>query len=289
MPATHPLRSPGTARPGWMPRDPGILPFLALLGMYGATALLAQVIAPYDAGAQNLSRIFEPPLSEGHLLGTDNLGRDILSRVIVGTRISMGVGFAAVVLSGTLGTLLGLFSGYLGGAIDDLTNWLVNVQLAFPFVLLAISVVVVLGPSLQNMILVLTIAGWPVYLRVVRSKVLLLRETEYVEAAIACGARRGRVIFTHILPNLLSSLIVLATIEVARMVIAEAALSFLGLGPADADYSSWGVMLAEGKNYMTVGWWLAVIPGLAIMTLVLTVNIVGDWLRDRLDPRLRTD
>lgn len=262
---------------------------MVLLGAYGAVALLAPFITPVDPGAQNLTGVFQPLLSEGHFLGTDNLGRDILSRIIAGTRISIGVGFTAVVLSGTLGTMLGLFSGYMGGAVDDFANWLANVQLAFPFVLLAISIVVILGPSLQNMILVLTIAGWPIYFRIVRSKVLQLREIEYVEAAIVCGARLPRVVFRHILPNLLSALIVLATLEVGRMVIAEAALSFLGLGPGDADYASWGVMLAEGKNYMTVGWWLAAVPGLAITTLVLTVNVFGDWLRDRLDPRLRTD
>jgi len=261
--------------------------FVALVVFYILVAVFAPLIAPNNPGDQNLLKRFQPPLSPGHVLGTDSLGRDILSRNIYGARISLGVGAIVVVLSGTIGTILGLWSGYYGGVFDDLVNWLTNVQLAFPFVLLAISVVVVLGSSLLNVIVVLTIATWPPYARLVRSKVLPLREVEFVEAAKAVGVHERWIIFRHILPNIASSLIVLSTFTFAGTVIAEAALSFLGLGPGALDYSSWGLMLAEGKDYLMVAWWVATVPGLTIMTVVLAINIVGDWLRDKLDPKLR--
>lgn len=264
-----------------------VLFFLMLIVLYTLIALLAPVLAPYNAGSQELNDRFQPPLAPQHLFGTDNLGRDILSRLIYGARISLFVGVTAVAISGIFGTTVGLITGYKGGPFDDLINWLVNIQLAFPFVLLAISVVVILGPSLINIILVLAIAGWPSYVRLVRSKVLVLRNAEYVDAARSIGTGELRIVFRHILPNLASALIVLSTLEFARMIIAEAALSFLGLGPGDPDYSSWGLMLAEGKNYLSVAWWVATIPGLTLMTLILAVNIVGDWLRDKLDPQLR--
>lgn len=267
--------------------DRGILFFLGLITAYMIIALLAPFVAPYEAGAMALNERFQPPLSPEHFLGTDNLGRDILSRLIYGARISLLVGVIAVAISGIFGTTIGLITGYKRGPFDDFISWLVNIQLAFPFVLLAISVVVILGPSLSNIILVLAIAGWPSYVRLVRSKVFVLRDAEYVEAARSIGTGDLRIIFRHILPNLASALIVLSTLEFARMIIAEAALSFLGLGPGDADYSSWGLMLAEGKNYLSVAWWVATIPGLTLMTLILAVNIVGDWLRDKLDPNLR--
>lgn len=268
--------------------DRSMLIVAGLILVYIALAVFAPAIAPYDPGEQNLTNRLKPPLTPGYLLGTDGLGRDILSRAIFGARVSIGVGSTAMVLSAIIGTILGLFSGYYSGLFDDLVSWLVNAQLAFPFILLAMSVIVVLGSSLVNIILVLVITGWPSYTRIIRSKVLTLRDIEFVEAALAAGASGSRIMFRHILPNVANSLIVLSTLSFARMVIAEAALSFLGLGPGGSGYSSWGLMLAEGKNYVFVAWWVATIPGLMIMTMVLAVNIVGDWLRDKLDPKLRT-
>ena len=268
--------------------DPVVLFFMFVVLLYIVVALAAPVLAPMDPGQINLKAAFEPPLSPEHIFGTDNLGRDIFSRILYGARISLGVGLIVVVLAGTIGTVLGLWSGYVGGVVDDIVSWLVNVQLAFPFVLLAISVIVVLGPSVLNMVVVLTISGWPSYARLIRAKALELRQVEFIEAARSVGTSRPRIATRHILPNVVSSLIVLSTLELARVIIAEAALSFLGLGPGSIDYSSWGLMLAEGKNYLSVAWWLATIPGVTIMITVLAVNVVGDWLRDKLDPRMRT-
>ncbi|MCY4410830.1 MAG: ABC transporter permease [Caldilineaceae bacterium] len=268
--------------------DRGMIPFAAVFIVLIGLAILAPIVAPYSPDDQDLVKRFMPPLTPGHSLGTDHLGRDILTRLIFGTRISLSVGSIAVFISVLFGTVLGILSGYYGGMFDDIVNWFVNVQLAFPFILLAISVIAVLGPSLVNMIIVLAIGGWPAYVRVVRSKVFVLKEVEYVEAVKAIGAGDARIMLRHIFPNVAPPLIVLTSFEFAKMVIAEAALSFLGLGPSGLDYSSWGLMLAEGKNYLAVAWWVATIPGLAIMTAVLSINIVGDWLRDRLDPKLQT-
>lgn len=266
----------------------GMFLFAAVILILIGLAIFAPSVTPYSPDEQDLAKRFMPPLTPGHALGTDHLGRDIITRLVFGARISLSVGSIAVLISGTIGAALGVLSGYYGGLLDDIVNWFVNVQLAFPFILLAISVIAVLGPSLVNMIIVLAIGGWPAYVRVVRAKALVLKEVEFVEAVKAIGAGDARIMFKHIFPNVAAPLIVLTSFEFAKMVIAEAALSFLGLGPGGLDYSSWGLMLAEGKNYLAVAWWVATIPGLAIMTAVLSINIVGDWLRDRLDPKLQT-
>jgi peptide/nickel transport system permease protein len=261
--------------------------FGILIALYMLVSIFAPWVAPYDPGDQNLGDRFMPPLTPGHVLGTDNLGRDILSRLIFGGRISLAVGLFSIVMSGIIGTTLGLVAGYFGGILDDVINWLVNVQLAFPFVLLAISVVIILGPSMANIIILLVISGWPEFARLIRAKVLSLRSVGFVEAAVFTGVPEARIIFRHILPNTASSVLVLLTLGFAKMIIAEAALSFLGLGPGGLRYSSWGLMLAEGKDYLVVAWWVATMPGLAIVTIVLSVNILGDWFRDKLDPKLR--
>ncbi len=268
--------------------DRGVLLFAGVILILVLLAILAPVVAPYSPDDQDLAKRFNPPLTPGHAFGTDHLGRDIVTRLIFGARISLSVGTLAVLISGTVGTALGVLSGYYGGVLDDVVNWFVNVQLAFPFILLAISVIAVLGPSMVNMIIVLAIGGWPAYVRVVRAKVMVLKEVEFVEAVKAIGAGDSRIMFRHMFPNVAAPLIVLTSFEFAKMVIAEAALSFLGLGPGSLEYSSWGLMLAEGKNYLAVAWWVATVPGLAIMIAVLSINIVGDWLRDRLDPKLQT-
>ena len=221
----------------------------------------------------------------GHPLGTDTLGRDVLSRLLYGARVSLVVGLTAVAVAGAIGVALGLVAGYYRGWLDDLLMRVGDIHLAFPVLLLGVALLSVLGASLVNLILVLAVSGWVTYARIVRGETLSLVEREFVAAARALGAGDGHVIWRHILPNVWPPIIVVATFSVARMIIAEASLSFLGLGiPPPAP--SWGAMLDEGRNYITTGWWLALFPGLAILILVLGINLVGDWLRDLLDPRL---
>ncbi|MBI3086707.1 MAG: ABC transporter permease [candidate division NC10 bacterium] len=265
----------------------GLLVLLAVV----ASAVLAPVIAPYDPTAQEITRRLKPPgwaAPEAglNLLGTDHLGRDILSRIIFGARISLIIGLSAVAVAGTLGTLLGLVAGYQGGRVDDLCMRLTDTMLAMPFILLALAVIAVLGPSLRNIIFVLGITGWVSYARVVRAEVLTLRTREFVAAAQALGGGSRRIIFRHLLPNVLTPVIVIATLEVARMIILESALSFLGLG-IQPPTPTWGGMLADGRAYLSTAWWLATFPGVCIMLTVLGINLLGDWLRDVLDPRLQ--
>ncbi|MBM4442416.1 MAG: ABC transporter permease [Candidatus Rokubacteria bacterium] len=221
-----------------------------------------------------------------HLLGTDHLGRDILSRMVHGARVSLFVAVIAVLISGTIGTAVGLLSGYRGGRVDDVLMRVTEVQLACPFILLALAVAAVLRPNLRNTVAVLAISGWVIYAKVVRSRVLSLRESEFLAAARALGATGSRLVLRHLLPNMLSTCIVLATVEAARMIILESALSFLGLGVQPPN-ASWGGMLRDGKLYISSAWWYTTFPGLAIMLTVLGLNMVGDSLRDLLDPRLK--
>ena len=220
-----------------------------------------------------------------HPLGTDTLGRDVASRLLHGARVSLVVGFSAVLVAGVLGIALGLLSGWYRGWLDDLLMRLGDVQLAFPVLVLAVAVLAVLGASLLNLIVVLGVTGWITYARIVRGEVLTLRERDFIAAAQALGAGDGWILRRHLLPNVLPPITVVATFSVARTIIAEASLSFLGLG-IPAPGPSWGAMLDEGRNYITTGWWLALFPGLAILLLVLGINLVGDWLRDVLDPRM---
>jgi peptide/nickel transport system permease protein len=262
-----------------------VVAFVVLLG------LLADVVSPQDPLRQNLSVKLMPPGSHErgwgwHLLGTDHLGRDILSRMVHGTRVSLFVAVIAVLISGTIGTAVGLLSGYRGGRVDDVLMRLTEVQLACPFILLALAVAAVLRPNLRNTVVVLAISGWVIYAKVVRSRVLSLRESEFLAAARALGASGSRLVLRHLLPNMLSTCIVLATVEAARMIILESALSFLGLGVQPPN-ASWGGMLRDGKLYISSAWWYTTFPGLAIMLTVLGLNMVGDSLRDLLDPRLR--
>lgn len=264
---------------------------LTLLLFSITMALLAPVLAPYDPGEQNLDARLQPPAwldggSLQHPLGTDHLGRDILSRIIFGSRISLLVALIAVAVSGTLGTLLGLAAGYWRGKIDSFIMLLADVQLAFPFILLALAVMAVLGPGLRNVIAVLGITGWVAYGRLLRAEVMALSSREYVEAARALGQKDSRIMLRHILPNIMPSVIVMASLRVANMIIAESSLTFMGLG-VEPHIPTWGSMLADGRAYITSAWWLATFPGLAIMLTVLGVNLVGDWLRHTLDPRLK--
>jgi len=273
-------------------RNKAALVGLSILLVVTTGAVLAPVISPADPLLQDVSVRLKPPTLEGgdgqaHLLGTDHLGRDILSRLIYGARISLAIGISAVAVAGTLGTLIGLVAGYRGGRVDDLCMRLTDTMLAMPFILLALAVIAVLGSSLRNIIFVLGITSWVSYARVVRAEVLTLRMREFVAAAQALGGHGTRIIFRHLLPNVLTPVIVIATLEVARMIILESALSFLGLG-VQPPTPTWGGMLADGRAYLSTAWWLATFPGLCIMLSVLGINLLGDWFRDVLDPRLQT-
>ena len=255
-------------------------------------AILAPVLAPYDPDKLNLIHRLTPPSwdpagSSKHLLGTDQLGRDLLSRIIYGARVSLLVGFLSVITSGVLGTLLGLIAGYYGGILDTVIMRITDIQMALPFMLLALLVVALLGPSLSNIIVVFTITAWYIYTRVSRASTLSVREYQYVEAARALGATDLRVLLRHVLPSLLSTLLVAASFESARIITTEAALGFLGLG-VPPPTPTWGNMLSDGREYIQNAWWISTFPGLALMITVLGINILGDVLRDILDPGLST-
>ena len=254
-------------------------------------ALLAPFIAPHDPNTQNLALAQKPPVwlaggERGYVLGTDDLGRDILSRIIWGARVALIVGFSVVAIGGAIGVTVGLLAGYLGGLADDIIARFADIQLAFPLVLLAIAVVGVVGPSLWTIIGTLGVTSWVQYVRVVRAETMALRDREFVQAAVATGLAPMRIMLRHILPNIASSVSVLATFEVARAIILESALSFLGLGVPQST-PSWGAMLADGRQYLDTSWWLGLFPGLAISLTVLGANLFGDGLRDALDPRGR--
>ena len=254
-------------------------------------AIFAPVLTPYDPGEIDIINRLKPPGwhspdGELHPLGTDTLGRDVLARLVYGARISLAVGLSAVLVAGTLGVFLGLLSGYFGGFLDDLIMRIGDIQLAFPFILLAISILAVLGPGVDKLIIVLGITGWVTYGRLARSQVIYLREMEFVDAARAVGVRQTRVMSRHILPNLWGVVIVIASFSVASTIIAEASLSFLGLG-VPPNIPTWGGMLSENREYLEVAPWLVIFPGLAISLTVLGINVVGDWIRDYLDPRMK--
>ena len=269
-------------------------PVLAVFILLAASvaAAFGPLLAPFDPNRQNLVLRLADPMAAGpegsvFWLGSDALGRDVLSRLLYGARVSLLVGIAAIVVGGTIGILAGLVSGYFGGWVDDVIMRLGDIQLAFPFILLAIMFLVVLGSGVWNLILVLGIGQWVTYARIVRADTLALREKEFVEAARALGDSTPSIIFRTILPNILAPLTVIASFNVAGVILSEAALSFLGLG-VPPDVPTWGSMLAESRDTLVANkWWLAVFPGVAIMVTVLSFNILGDWLRDFLDPRLR--
>ena len=254
-------------------------------------AVFAPLLSPFDPLAQDIGqRLKEPGWQDEqgrlHPLGTDHLGRDILARIIHGARIALLVGLSAVVISGALGMAVGLVAGYFGGWVDDALMRLADIQLAFPFILLAIAVIGVLGPSLGNIIIVIGVSSWVVYARVVRGEVLSIRERDFVQAAVALGSGDARILVRHVLPNAFTPWLVVATLDMARVIVIESALSFLGLG-VQPPTPTWGGMLADGRVYLSTAWWLATFPGLAILVTVLGINLFGDGLRDTLDPRLK--
>jgi peptide/nickel transport system permease protein len=264
---------------------------LVMVSLMLAMALFAPFISPRDPLEQDLHARLRPPFWEekndpNYKMGTDQVGRDMLSRMIYGSRISLSVGFLTMTFSALVGITLGILAGYYRGVLDAIISNCVNIMMSFPYILLAISVMAAAGPGYINLVMVLALTGWPVYTRLVRAEVIELKSRDFVTAARALGGRSSGVILKHILPNLASSIIVLATFELARMIIRESFLSFLGLGipPPNA---SWGGMLAEGRSYMLNLWWLAAIPGSAIFFTTLGINLLGDGLRDWLDPHTR--
>lgn len=250
-----------------------------------AMALTAPVLAPHDPIKLNARESLREP-GRDYWLGTDQFGRDVLSRIIYGSRISLMMGFVAVAISVTAGSLIGLLAGYYRGVVDIVAGRLVDVMLAFPGILLALVIIAILGPELKSAMIAIGISAMPVFIRVVRGSVMSLRGHEYIEAARVMGATDARIISRHMLPNVLAPIIVLASLGIPAAIISGAALSFLGLGvkPPTAD---WGEMLSNGRSYMNAAWWLSTFPGIAIMILVVSINLLGDGLRDALDPRMR--
>lgn len=272
-------------------RSPGGLTGLVVVSGWVLVAILGPLVLTGDPNGQDLSNALLPPvwLDGGSLsfpLGTDHLGRDILIRLIHGARTSLVLGVVSVAAAGFLGSIVGAVATEWGGAIDEVLMRIADVQLSIPFILLAITVLTLLGGSLGNMILILILSGWVAYARVVRSELLKLRELDFVLAARAAGASRLRIARKHLLPNGLGLIIVVATLQLADVILLAASLSFLGVGlqPPAVD---WGSMLADGRDYLTTEWWIATMPGVAITIVILAVNLVGDWLRDILDPRMR--
>lgn len=265
-------------------RRPGAMAGAVVILVFVAVALLAPVIAPADPNEISRDRRAAP--SADHFFGTDDLGRDVLSRVIYGARVSLRVGLVSIGIALTAGSLLGVVAGYAGGRLDSVVMRVMDVMLAFPGILLAIAIVAILGPSLFNVMIAVGIEAIPVYTRTARASTLSVKELEYVIGARALGCAHARIILRHILPNVVAPLIVLATIGVAGSILTAAGLSYLGLG-AQPPTAEWGAMLSTARNFLRDSWWMATFPGLAIMLVVLALNLFGDGLRDILDPRLR--
>ncbi|WP_375460060.1 ABC transporter permease [uncultured Enterovirga sp.] len=258
---------------------------VVLLAIVFGSATFAAWVAPYDPNDIALEKALQAPTA-ANWFGTDQLGRDVLSRVIWGGQVSLFIAGCAVALAGTFGTLVGLVAGYLGGWVDRLVMWIADVQFSLPAVILALVLVGAVGPSFTNIIIVLSLANWARFARVIRSEALSLRNRDFVMLAKLGGASSLRIVAHHILPNVLGTFIVLGTLDVGLIIILEATLSFLGLGVQPPD-PSWGTMIADGRGYLERAWWISIFPGLALMTTVLSGNLLGDTLRDRLNPSLR--
>ena len=263
---------------------------VGIVGMFVLVALLAPWIAPYDPNSQNLlGRMRAPGVTSRafhYLLGSDELGRDLLTRLIYGARVSLAVAFSAAILSGTVGVVLGMLAGYLRGWVEVVVMRVVDVFLSIPAILLAIITVAVLGPGLVNVIVVLALTRWPRYARVAYGQTLGIANTPYVRLATLMGAGPLRILFRHVLPNIIGAVTVVATLEFGLMVLFEAGLSFLGMG-VQPPTASWGSIISTGRNYRATAWWIATFPGMCLFLLVLAINLIGDDLRDRFDPRLQ--
>lgn len=271
-------------------RQVPVIPGLLLLAFI-ICALFAKWIMPHDPIRNQLQSVLMPPFwlkggNIAYLLGTDHLGRDILSRLIGGASISLEVGFIVVALAGIIGIIVALLSGYLGGWVDSLLMRICDIFMSMPYLIVAICLVAVLGPSRSNIIVTLVVLGWAGYARVLRGEVLRIKQGDFIQLAVLAGCSKTRIMLRHIFPNIVNTFIVMATLQLGNVIIAEASLSFLGLGVPPPD-PAWGSMAAEGRNYIFDAWWLCVWPGLIIMVVVLSCNLLGDWLRVRLDPKFR--
>jgi peptide/nickel transport system permease protein len=272
----------------------GDLPMIPIiiLAVIAFMAIFADVLAPHNPEVGALTARFKPPFWQAggtmdHILGTDQLGRDVLSRLIFGARVSMVVGFTAVIFAGVVGTVLGILAGYLGGWADQVIMRITDAWLALPALTFAIFLAAIVGPSMWNIVIILGLVYWTRYARVVRGEVLSLKEREFVRLAIVAGCSKATIMRRHILPNVVNSAIVLATLMLGVVIVTEASLSFLGVG-VPPPQPAWGLMLSDGKQGLMVGyWWLTVLPGCCIMLMVLSANLLGDWLRVKLDPQLR--
>ncbi len=265
---------------------------VAVLATVAGAAVLGDRLSPVDGSAQQLANRLQAPLGVGpdgvaHLLGTDHLGRDVLARTVSGARVSLLVTLAGVLMAAVIGVTLGLLSGFFGGRIDGAIMTVVDAQLALPFTLVAITMATITGPSVANVLLVLCVTGWVSYARLVRAQTLSLRRREFLLAARGLGCGPGRTFLRHLLPNCLSTVIVVSSFTAAQLMVAEATISFLGVG-VPSWIPTWGSMVNEGRSYLAVAWWVVMVPGGALTLTVVAINLFGDWLRDRLDPRLRT-
>jgi len=267
-----------------------LLPVIVLVIMFLA-AVFAPLIAPYDPLQTTLTDRLKPPAfvaggSPAHLLGTDKLGRDVLSRIIYGARVSLGVSVLVILITSTIGTTLGILGGYLGGASDSSLMRITDISLAIPGIVIALLLAVILGPSFTTVVLAISLLGWAPYARLIRGEVLKLRTADFVLQARIIGCSPGRIMLTHIFPNVINPLLILATLSVGLIILVESALSYLGAG-VPPPTPTWGSMVADGRSLIDTAWWISFFPGLAIGLVVLSGNFLGDWLRDRLDPRLR--
>ncbi|MCZ6788355.1 MAG: ABC transporter permease [Chloroflexi bacterium] len=288
-----PAGSPAVPSRRWWLRRPPIIPTLPMImiGIIFFAAIFASVIAPFSPTKNHLFDSFTAPWgweggSSTYILGTDFLGRDIFSRIIHGARISLTIAGLVILIGASVGTLVGIVAGYFGGLLDSILMRIADLVLGIPLILVAIVLVTVTGASVGNIIFIVSAFVWPRYARIIRSETLSLREQDFVMLARVAGISSRRIMLRHILPNVVSTLIVLCTLQVGQVVLLESALSFLGVG-IPPPKPSWGIMVADGRTNLTSGWWISLTPGLAIVVLVVSFNLVGDWLRDRLDPRLQ--
>lgn len=266
-------------------KDPGAMLAITFLVIVIVVAALSSFIVPDTINDPNFGARLVPPLTDGHLAGTDQLGRDVWGRMLLGARVSMTVGFVTVICAAMIGIPIGMLAGYFGGWLEVLLMRFVDVQLSFPFILLALTLNAILGLGLKNIIITLVIVGWVEYARVARGETLVVREREFVQAARLTGCNTARILLRHVFPNIITPLIVIGTLQVARFIIAEASISFLGFG-VQPPTAAWGSMVSAGLDYIFSAWWLITLPGLALAFVALAVNITGDWLRDTLDPRI---
>jgi len=274
------------------PKFPTIVLLIFLFcGFFGNRAIFGNLILPHDPNKTSFMDALAPPFwmeggSTKYILGTDQLGRDILSRIIAGAGVSLQIGIMVILFAGAIGSLVAITAGYIGGRTDMVLMRLLDMVIAMPFLVLAVTLAAIIGASKYNLIIIISALAWTWYARVLRSEVLSLKEGDFIRLAVVAGCSKPRIMFRHLFPNIINSLVVLMTLNLGVVIIAEASLSFLGLGVPPPD-PAWGSMIAEGRNYIGQAWWLCVWPGLAILFTVLSFNLLGDWLRVRLDPKLR--